>query len=122
MKIDEKLEIGLVRRELGLRLANRRILAQIKQSELAARCGISRGCLSRIENGTGGVSLNSVLEVFRQLGLLPALDSALPEPTIPLHELVQKEKRAQIVLPVRVRDRKRQLSAGHLRHKWGDEQ
>lgn len=121
MKISEKLEIGLIRKELGARIANRRILAQIKQSELAARSGISRGCLSRIENGVGGVSLDSVLEVLRHLGLLSSLNAAIPEPTVPLHELVQVARRTQVALPVRVRGRKSRQSVGSCRPKWGDE-
>ena len=123
MKIDNNLEHNLLRREIGVRIANRRILVHLKQAELAKRCGISRCCLSRIENGVGGVSFDSLLEVMRQLELLPALNVAFPEPTIPLHELVQKEKRSQIVLPMRVRDRKAdQTAKGSGRPKWGDEQ
>ena len=123
MKIDNNLEHNLLRREIGVRIANRRILAHLKQAELAKRSGISRCCLSRIENGVGGVSFDSMLEVMRQLGLIPALNVVFPEPTIPLHELVQKEKRAQIVLPVRVRDRKSvQTVRVPGRPKWGDEQ
>ena len=120
MKIDNSLETQLLRKEIGARIANCRILAHIKQSELAERSGISRCCLSRLENGVGGVSFDSVLEVLRQLKMLPSLNLTFPEPTIPLHELVEKERKAQIVLPARVRSRKHMVNVG--RPKWGDEQ
>ena len=120
MKIDNNIETKLLRKEIGARIANCRILAHIKQAELAERSGISRCCLSRLENGVGGVSFDSVLEVMRQLRMLPSLNLTFPEPTIPLHELVEKERRAQIVLPARVRSRKPMVNVG--RPKWGDEQ
>ena len=122
MKIDNTIETRLLRKEIGARIANCRILSHIKQSELAERSGISRCCLSRLENGVGGVSFDSVLEVLRQLKMLPSLNLAFPEPTIPLHELVEKERNAQIVLPARVRSRKVKPVVNVGRPKWGDEQ
>ena len=122
MKIDNNLETQLLRKEIGARIANCRILAHIKQSELAERSGISRCCLSRLENGVGGVSFDSVLEVMRQLKMLPSLNLTFPEPTIPLHELVEKEKRSRITLPARVRSRKMKPMVNIGRPKWGDEQ
>ena len=122
MKIDNNIETKLLRKEIGARIANCRILAHIKQSELAERSGISRCCLSRLENGVGGVSFDSVLEVMRQLKMLPSLNLTFPEPTIPLHELVEKEKKARITLPARVRSRKENPSINIGRPKWGDEQ
>ena len=122
MKIDNNIETRLLRNEIGARIANRRILAHVKQAELAERSGISRCCLSRLENGVGGVSFDSVLEVMRQLKMLPALNLTFPEPTIPLHELVKKERKAQIVLPARVRSRKVKPVVNVGRPKWGDEQ
>ena len=122
MKIDNNIETKLLRKEIGARIANCRILAHIKQAELAERSGISRCCLSRLENGVGGVSFDSVLEVMRQLKMLPSLNLTFPEPTIPLHELVEKEKKARITLPTRVRDVKTKPVAKTGRPKWGDEQ
>ena len=122
MKIDNNIETQLLRKEIGARIANCRILAHIKQSELAERSGISRCCLSRLENGVGGVSFDSVLEVMRQLRMLPSLNLTFPEPTIPLHELVEKERKAQIALPARVRSRKARPMVNVGRPKWGDEQ
>ena len=122
MKIDDNIEIRLLRKEIGARIANCRILAHIKQTELAERSGSSRCCLSRLENGVGGVSFDSVLEVMRQLKMLPSLNLTFPEPTIPLHELVKKEKKARITLPARVRERKSGLVVNVGRPKWGDEQ
>lgn len=122
VKIDNSIETKLLRKEIGARIANCRILAHIKQSELAERSGISRCCLSRLENGVGGVSFDSVLEVMRQLKMLPSLNLTFPEPTIPLHELVERERKSQIVLPARVRDAKTKPVAKTGRPKWGDEQ
>ena len=122
MKIDNNIETKLLRREIGARIANCRILAHIKQAELAERSGISRCCLSRLENGFGGVSFDSVLEVLRQLKLLSSLNLTFREPTIPLHELVERERKSKVVLPARVRDRKAKSKVKTERPKWGDEQ
>ena len=121
MKIDEQLPDNLLRKEIGARIANVRILSHVKQADLAKRSGISRFCLSRIENGVGGVSFDSVLSVMRQLRLLSALNLVFHEPTIPLHELVRKEKKAQIVLPSRVRSHRASQKTG-VKKVWGDEE
>lgn len=119
MNIDNQISTDLLRREIGVRIANMRVLAHLKQSELAERSGISRFCLSRIENGIGGVNFDSVLAVWRQLGILSSLALMLPEPTIPLHDLVKEESRKRKSLPKRVRDRKEKKTSRTWT--WGED-
>jgi transcriptional regulator with XRE-family HTH domain len=70
----------------AIRRANRQLAEDVKtwrklrsltQTQLADRAGISRGVLSRLENGGEGVSLESFLRVVRALGVLESLTRAL---------------------------------------------
>ena len=105
--------------DIGDALRQVRLQRNLSQKEVAERSGISRFCLSRIENGIGGVNFDSVLAVWRQLGILPSLTLMLPEPTIPLHDLVKEESRKRKSLPKRVRDRKEKKTSRTWT--WGED-
>jgi transcriptional regulator with XRE-family HTH domain len=64
-------------RQLGEDVKTWRKLRSLTQTQLADRAGISRGVLSRLENGAEGVSLESFLRVVRALGVLESLTRAL---------------------------------------------
>jgi transcriptional regulator with XRE-family HTH domain len=64
-------------RQLGEDVKTWRKLRSLTQTQLADRAGISRGVLSRLENGGEGVSLESFLRVLRALGVLEILTRAL---------------------------------------------
>jgi transcriptional regulator with XRE-family HTH domain len=64
-------------RQLGEDVKTWRKLRSLTQTQLADRAGISRGALSRLENGDEGVSLESFLRVVRALGVLESLTRAL---------------------------------------------
>ncbi len=69
-----------VLRELGQRLARRRLERDLTQAALAEEAGVSKRTVERLESGTS-VQLAGWLRVLRALGLLARLDAALPEPT-----------------------------------------
>ena len=101
--------------EVGRRIAFIRRSSQIKQEELAEKAGISRYALSRLENGAGGIRLESFLSVLRSLNVLNRLSVVLPEPTLTPIQLVELEKKSEEAMPKRIRTR-RSLS----NRVWGD--
>ena len=100
--------------EVGRRIAFLRRSSQIKQEELAEKAGISRYALSRLENGAGGIRLES-LSVLRSLNVLNRLSVVLPEPTLTPIQLVELEKKSHEELPKRIRTRR--SSPNRV---WGD--
>ena len=101
--------------EVGRRIAFLRRSSQIKQEELAERAGISRYALSRLENGAGGIRLESFLSVLRSLNVLNRLSVVLPEPTLTPIQLVELGKKSEEALPKRIRTRR--SSSNRV---WGD--
>ena len=101
--------------EVGRRIAFLRRSSQIKQEELAEKAGISRYALSRLENGAGGIRLESFLSVLRSLNVLNRLSVVLPEPTLTPIQLVELEKKSEEALPKRIRTRR--SSPNRV---WGD--
>ena len=67
--------------ELGQRIAQQRLNANIKQAELAHEAGVSRKTLSSLENGNS-VQLDSFIRIMRALSQLDHLDALLPPPEI----------------------------------------
>jgi transcriptional regulator with XRE-family HTH domain len=65
--------------ELGRRLERVRLDRNLTQEQLATEAGISRQTLGRIEAG-GAAKLPALVRVLRALGMLDALDAAIPEP------------------------------------------
>ena len=113
-KIDDMNDEALLQ-EVGRRIAFLRRASRIKQEELAERAGISRYALSRLENGAGGIRLESFLSVLRSLNVLNRLSVVLPEPTLTPIQLVELEKKSEESLPKRIRTRR--SSPNRV---WGD--
>lgn len=78
LTIDAFMNDESVLRELGRRLAQRRIALEYTQSELAAEAGISKRTVERIENG-GSTQITSLIRILRGLKLLEGLDDLIPE-------------------------------------------
>ncbi|MGB7684508.1 MAG: helix-turn-helix transcriptional regulator [Solirubrobacterales bacterium] len=85
-------------RRIGEDVSTWRKLRGLTQAQLADRSGVSRDTLSRLESGTGGVSLETLLRVLRALGLLEALGEALDPHSSDIGRLRSEEE-----LPRRVR-------------------
>jgi transcriptional regulator with XRE-family HTH domain len=56
---------------VGQKVKSHRLLAALSQEELAARCGIYRTYLSRIETGTANPSLVVIVALAQSLNLKP---------------------------------------------------
>jgi transcriptional regulator with XRE-family HTH domain len=67
-----------VLKELGERMRQRRVRAEVKQQELADRVGIARSTVSRIENGHP-VQTPELIRYMRGVSLLGELDAFLPD-------------------------------------------
>jgi transcriptional regulator with XRE-family HTH domain len=77
MKSLATLPDGALIRELGRRLARRRIHAGLSQAELALRAGIAKRSIERLESGRP-TELRSVLRALRALGCLGGIDGLVP--------------------------------------------
>ena len=104
-------------KEVGRRIAYIRISAKIKQDELAKKAGLSRYALSRLENGAGGIRLDSFLSVLRHLNVLDRLSVLLPKISLTPLQIADlaKKRKSQ---PKRVRSCHNKKSVSW---KWGDE-
>lgn len=87
-------------REVGSSLETWRKLQGLTQAQLAARAGLNRDTIARLEKGDGGVSLENLLLVLRALGLQDLLPRVLDPYESDIGRL-----RADEQLPQRVRPR-----------------
>lgn len=78
-----------------------RKLRGLTQAQLADRADVSLDTMRRLESGTGGVSLTTLLGVLRALGLLEALGEALDP-----HRSDIGRMRSDEALPKRVRPKR----------------
>ena len=87
----------------------------MKQEELAAKAGLSQYALSRLENGAGGIRLDSFLSVLRCLHVLNRLSVLLPYDTLTPIQAAELETRTSKT-PKRVRSVKGKKTS----LVWGD--
>ena len=113
-RVDDLSNAALLK-EVGRRIANLRIAARIKQADLAAKAGLSRYALSRLENGAGGIRLDSFLSVLRCLNVLNRIDAVLPESTLSPIQVAELGSRAK-KMPNRIRSSR----GGKGLRTWGD--
>jgi len=92
--------------ELGARIERVRLQRNLTQAALAARAGVSKRTIERLESGETATRLAGFLRVCHVLGLLQQLDQLVPAPAPSPMEL----------LKLRGRERKRATGA------HGDEQ
>ena len=111
--MDDLSDVALLK-EVGRRIAYLRITARMKQEELALKAGLSRYALSRLENGAGGIRLDSFLSVLRSLNALNRLSAVLPEPTLTPIQIAEMEHRVK-AMPKRVRSARSKVVRA-----WGD--
>lgn len=78
MRITMQTPDDAVLQELGTRLRTARLSRNLSQVRLAEEAGIGRVTLQRLEDGTVGASLPSLIRVLRALGLSEHLDQLVP--------------------------------------------
>jgi transcriptional regulator with XRE-family HTH domain len=88
-------------RELGERLARLRAAHEMRQSDAAARAGISRSTAGRIESGDPGVAVGQLLRYLNAVS-----------PGLTLAQLLAKEGPAEMALRERERTKRVRLPAG----------
>lgn len=79
MELSQHSTDAAVLKELGDRLARRRLRGNLTQAQLAHEAGISKRTLNRLERGEPS-QLASLIRVLRALGLLGNLDPVVPLP------------------------------------------
>ena len=113
VKINNELRNDLLLKELGNRIASRRIGMRLKQSEFAARAGISRSAFQKIEQGAESTKLLSLIAVLRELGCLAGFEQMLP-----VEELTPRQLAA--MKPVKVVKRVRTRKKVAAKRFWGN--
>lgn len=87
--------------ELGTRIQQRRLARQLTLELLADRSGLSKGYLSRIENGLQTPPLGTLMRIAEALGVdaTSLINGELPAGTgaSPLVSIVKKKQRAPVV-------------------------
>src|SRR5579859_340440 len=92
MKLTPELTDAALLEELGVRLARRRIDANLTQARLAEEAGISKSTLERLESGRS-TDFAMLVRVLRALKLTEGLDGLIPDaPQSPIALLKQKGK------------------------------
>lgn len=91
---------------IGARLKELRIDQNVKQKELAERCGLSNFSISQMETGHN-TSLQSLIQVLRALGRLEMLELFLQPPSISprLEGVLDAELLARLVKSIPQRKR-----------------
>jgi transcriptional regulator with XRE-family HTH domain len=78
VKITSSLTDDAVQQELGDRLASARLNQNLSQAHLAARAGVSKRTVERLEAGSVATQLSAFIRICRALGLLDAFDALIP--------------------------------------------
>ncbi len=95
MHLDEIMTDAAVLAELGHRLRRHRLERNWTQAEMAAQAGIGQATVQRAERGRS-VQMTSMIKLLRTLGLLGALDLAVPESIhLPIAELDRQQRRTR---------------------------
>lgn len=76
MKRPTPAAVVLSSKRIGSYLASWRKLNGITSADLAARAGVGRATISRLENGDPSVSMATVLQVCRVLGILDIVEQS----------------------------------------------
>ncbi len=120
MRIDPRSPDAAVLAEIGERIREVRLGRNISQEQLAEEAGIGRVTLQRIEHGSTGTSVRSLIRILRALDLSEGLDLLVPErrPS-PLQQIAAEGRRRQRAGSQRSADRDEDAGGGWV---WGDEE
>lgn len=90
--------------QLGAALRRERVRQRLEQQDLAARAGVARAAVSRVENGHGG-NIGTVLAMVRALGCEEWLASLAPQAAVSPTDLGRRTRQT----PTRVRRSKTEI-------------
>lgn len=79
-------------RDVGYRLSRLRIAHHMRQTDAAARAGVSRSTASRIESGDPGVALGQLLRYLQAIAPGVTLGQLLSQELPPLIVLKERER------------------------------
>lgn len=119
MPINDLKTDAAVLAELGRRLERSRLQQDMTQIETAEEAGIGRATLQRIERGES-VQAISLVKLLRALGLLSALDLAIPEPLESPIAVLERQQRGVRRRASGSRGRNPAKPSGEA-WSWGDE-
>jgi len=93
MHFDEITTDAGVLAELGRRLERHRLERNLTQAEMAVQAGVGQATVQRAERGQS-VQMTSMIKLLRTLGLLGALDLAVPESIeLPIAQLEREQRK-----------------------------
>ncbi len=116
MKIEENNLPQSVLVELGIRLAQSRIAANITQSDLSERSGLSLRTVKNMESGKD-CQVSSLIRFLRELGLASRMDLLVPDLSLsPVEQLKEKRKTRKRA------SAKKTVNSKKSTWKWRDEQ
>ena len=98
-KIAEELE-----RDLGEQLRNERVRQRLEQVQVAARAGVTRKTVSRLENGAGA-TVHSLMAVLRALGRADWIATLAPAIAVSPMELLRSQRPPKTRVRVRKDER-----------------
>ena len=120
MELSQHSTDAAVLKELGHRLARRRLRENLTQAQLAHEAGISKRTLNRLERGESS-QLASLIRVLRSLGLLGNLDPVVPlPPPSPIELLRATPRERRRASPSAKRSRPSSTPAPPSTWTWGD--
>ena len=69
---------AILAKELGARFAAYRLSRNMRQGDVAAQAGVSRGVVARLEAGEGG-TIDSLVRVLKAMGLEDRIATLVPD-------------------------------------------
>lgn len=84
-------------REIGRRVAALRVARNMTQADLAARAGLSKRAVERLETGTGRPSLEGFVQICCALALQDRFEGLLPEQSLSPEDIFRGKKPAKRV-------------------------
>ena len=91
MKISADQSEEVILKIVGRRLAERRIILDLTQAQLAQAAGVAKRTVERIEQGESA-QLSTLVKVFRVLDLINELDALVPIPELSDPEEAQRRR------------------------------
>jgi transcriptional regulator with XRE-family HTH domain len=116
MKIDREITPETVVKELGLRIAQKRLEQGITQLNAAKQAGVGKRTIERIEAGFD-IKLTTLVRILRVLNLSDNLNELIPESIISPMEVLKNKKEQ----PKRA-TKSQKIISSKRNWKWGDEQ